>query len=344
MALQQVPIAKVRIDGGTQQRVGINQEKVDEYSERLAEMPAVKIKFDGSDFWLWDGFHRYHATRKSGAKTISAIVEKGTRRDAQLASFKANSTNGLHRSNADKRKAVNAMLDDPEWGEWPGSRIAQACDVSEGLVRLIRDEREKGSFATQNHDTYRSDNSYIRMDEDECDDAGRDNEGCSDTAEDAPAQSDTPAAVPVNNSSPEAATQADSSPASAIPADEEGNPIPDDPKLRQAFGAGGIFDETLNLLRQARGRVNSVIGDGKDAAGIPGGECLASERQEIARALDNARNLLTAMRPHAVCPYPHGRTRCEACKGLGWVTKSTWKAAPADYKARMKGKTEGRAA
>jgi hypothetical protein len=36
----------------------------------------------------------------------------------------ANATHGLRRSNADKRRAVSMLLDDPEWAQWSNLAIA----------------------------------------------------------------------------------------------------------------------------------------------------------------------------------------------------------------------------
>ena len=36
----------------------------------------------GGNYWLVDGFHRYHAARKAGKTTIMAKVSPGTQRSA----------------------------------------------------------------------------------------------------------------------------------------------------------------------------------------------------------------------------------------------------------------------
>jgi hypothetical protein len=49
-----------------------------------------------------------------------------------------NAENGRHRTNEDKRNAVQAMLDDFEWQFWNNTEIAKACRVSVTLVNLVR--------------------------------------------------------------------------------------------------------------------------------------------------------------------------------------------------------------
>lgn len=45
---------------------------------------------------------------------------------------------GLPRTNADKRRAVTMLLEDPEWTQWSDREIAKACSVSNHLVGDVR--------------------------------------------------------------------------------------------------------------------------------------------------------------------------------------------------------------
>ena len=131
----------IRIDGGTQCRAEINQTKVSEYADLIESgvvFPAVRVFFDGVSYWLADGFHRYHAHKQIAKGSISADVEKGTARAALLFAISANAEHGLPRTNADKRKAVQMMLDDFEWQDWSNAEIARHCKVSVTLVASMR--------------------------------------------------------------------------------------------------------------------------------------------------------------------------------------------------------------
>lgn len=131
----------IRIDGGTQSREKIDEAVVGDYADLIADgvqFPAVRVYFDGVSHYLADGFHRYHAHRKAFRGAIEVDVEKGTLRDAILYSLGANHEHGLRRTNADKRKAVQAMLNDFEWQEWSNGEIARRCHVSERLVANVR--------------------------------------------------------------------------------------------------------------------------------------------------------------------------------------------------------------
>lgn len=135
----------IRIDGGTQPRVEISEKDVSEYAEAMrdgAEFPPVVTFFDGVDYWLADGFHRWHAARRAGLTGIAATVQQGTKRDAVLYSVGVNGAHGIKRTNADKRKAVMTLLNDTEWREWADWEIARRCAVSNHMVASLRPPRD----------------------------------------------------------------------------------------------------------------------------------------------------------------------------------------------------------
>ena len=134
----------LRIDGGTQSRDIIDQDTINTYAEAMAagdKFPEVTVFFNGLEYYLADGFHRYFATKKLGKTSIGCNVVTGTLRDAILYSKGANADNGLHRSNATKRKCVTDMLEDFEWQFWTNTEIAKACRVSAEFVRKIKAEK-----------------------------------------------------------------------------------------------------------------------------------------------------------------------------------------------------------
>lgn len=131
----------IRIDGGTQPRSEINEGAVRDYAEALSngvEFPPVIVFHDGKDYWLADGFHRWHAHRHAGIAEIRADLKAGTRRDAVLFAIGANATHGLQRTNADKRRAVEMLLADTEWAAWSDHEIARRAAVSHAYVGRIR--------------------------------------------------------------------------------------------------------------------------------------------------------------------------------------------------------------
>ena len=145
-----LPIAHVRVDGGTQPRAQMDWAMVAEYRVALdggATFPPVVVFYDGESHWLADGFHRLSAANERGAEDISADVRQGTRRDAILYSVGANASHGLRRTNADKRRAVLRLLGDEEWGGWSDREIARRCEVSAPLVARVRESATVNSYS-----------------------------------------------------------------------------------------------------------------------------------------------------------------------------------------------------
>lgn len=143
--------ALIRKDGGTQMRVRLDVEAVHEYHAMIKDAGGawpfrdpVRLVFDGSDYWLVDGFHRLQAWAMhymSPAPAVPALVEEGDLRAAVLAAAGANAEHGLRRTNADKQRAVDALLQDEEWGKWSDGEIARRCGVSRPFVSSRRAAR-----------------------------------------------------------------------------------------------------------------------------------------------------------------------------------------------------------
>ena len=130
--IMNLQLTQIRIDGGTQSRVEINNDVVSEYAEALkngASFPQLIVFFDGVDYWLVDGFHRYHAHKLACIDSADCAVHDGSLREAQLFSVGVNDTHGLRRSNGDKKKAIELLLNDSEWSLWSDTAIAKKCSV-----------------------------------------------------------------------------------------------------------------------------------------------------------------------------------------------------------------------
>lgn len=139
--MKNINLKTIRIDGNTQSRAELNESTVGEYAEVLhdgGELPAVVVFFDGSDNWLADGFHRFHAYGRDNRASIPSDVRQGTRRDALMHAAGANQTHGLRRTNDDKRRAVQILLDDADAAKWSDRKIAGHCGVTHPFVSGLR--------------------------------------------------------------------------------------------------------------------------------------------------------------------------------------------------------------
>jgi hypothetical protein len=135
-----IPLSWIK-DSGAQMRVEMRDETVNDYANDMLNgvvFPPVVVFHDGNDYWLGDGFHRVEAGRKIGRETIVAEIRKGSARDAILHGVGSNASHGLRRTQADKRRAVERLLKDPEWARWSDRKIAEVAKVDHKTVGAIR--------------------------------------------------------------------------------------------------------------------------------------------------------------------------------------------------------------
>ena len=144
--MKKIKIDAIRIDGGTQCRLVIDQPTVYSYLESMKEgdeFPLMETVFDGSTYWLTDGFHRYHAFKLLGIKEIEVKYKPGTLQDAQIEALKANSKHGKPLSNEDKRNKVKMALKIEGFDKKSNYEIAKICQVSQSFVAAVRDPKVK---------------------------------------------------------------------------------------------------------------------------------------------------------------------------------------------------------
>lgn len=154
--MKKIKLDSIRIDGGTQSRVVIDQPTVYNYLEHMKEgdeFPRMFAVYDGTTFWLVDGFHRYHALKLLGIKEVEIDYKPGTLQEAQVLSFGANGTHGKQRTNEDKRKAVESALEHPMTCNKTDAEIARICKVSKPFVAAVRnpDVKKKQKANVEKH-------------------------------------------------------------------------------------------------------------------------------------------------------------------------------------------------
>lgn len=131
---------------GLQTRDGLAKAVVKDYAEAIkagAKFPPITVVQDNvtGQLYLVDGYHREAATVIAGLELIDAEVIEGTFTDAVRLAIKANATNGLRRTNADKRNALKLAWEHRQElfpGEPSHELLAKACGISERTVRRFR--------------------------------------------------------------------------------------------------------------------------------------------------------------------------------------------------------------
>lgn len=154
--LKSVNVADIRIDGGTQTRVSVNPDWIQVMVDNMkndVEYPPVEARFDGTHYWLSDGFHRYHAHSRLGLKSIQVMYLPGTMHEAQIDALSANAKHGLPLSREDKIKKVKMALENPLLKDANDVEIARLCEVSKSFVGGVRrpEIKQKQTEAKKQH-------------------------------------------------------------------------------------------------------------------------------------------------------------------------------------------------
>lgn len=327
--LRDFPISLIKVDPTTQPRTKLDEEAVERYLEALnagVELPPVVTFFDGEHDWLADGYIRLAAHKRAGRETIKAERHTGTLVDAQWYSYGANKAHGLPLTNADKANAIRAALAHPNGAKMSDRDLSEhlgahyntiakyratitTCD-SQPAKRVGKDGREIdttniGRRATGNGSLPEPDGDASPPDSDEqpTEADAREHDAFWD---DPPSESARPADEPA-------------APPTVILTDGAGGEVPE--RLWPIFQAKEQFDAACNAVSQAKKLVNDLA-DGKASAYL--------RRDLVSADLDNARSQVKNSAPYAVCPYCEAKEgkKCDACHGVGWVTKLIYDQAP----------------
>ena len=127
-------------------RVGLpNKEIVEQYAQNYTEkqgMPPIVVFYDEDtkQFYLADGRHRCAAIESLGRKAIMANLHQGSLMEALKFALLANSQHGLPRTQADKRRCIEAAL--KEWPTASNLHLATMTATSDKTVATVREEME----------------------------------------------------------------------------------------------------------------------------------------------------------------------------------------------------------
>ena len=146
---------QIKCDLSIHSRAEVIEEIVCDYVEDMKrgdEFPSVVVFWDGSheEYILADGFHRMEALKRINPTAfVPAQIKLGSETDARWYAICANKDNGLRRSNADKRRAVELALLHPRGSKLSNRLIARFLGVSEFLIRDIRKQLESTAILSQ---------------------------------------------------------------------------------------------------------------------------------------------------------------------------------------------------
>jgi len=149
--MQQIRLADIAVNTGTQIREHINETVVDDYAERMAAgdiFPPITVYHDSSIYHVADGFHRILAAKRNKLAEISADVIAGTKDDALWYALGANRQNGLRLTPGDKRRAIELAL--KTWPDYSTTRIAEQVGCAfQYVARLKGQVSTSGNLPSQ---------------------------------------------------------------------------------------------------------------------------------------------------------------------------------------------------
>jgi ParB-like chromosome segregation protein Spo0J len=303
--IKNLAIDLIQIDRGTQFRASINDAKVGEYSEILdgvTEWPfdtPCEVFFDGTDYYLVDGFHRYLGAKRIGRASVRCVIRDGSLRDAIKFALSANARHGLHRSNEDKRKAVDFALCDVEWRRLSNRAIAELCGVSEYLVRdMVNENRNEEKARADQHQDSPAIKSQVEEKR-----TGRDGKSYS---------------QPKLKQEPE---EDAAEPEYADVEQDEEQPVETQAEklspAKQAIQNG----KQLQPLQTAVNDLLNMVGNIPHMEGL---ELFHARINRIRKDIEAVKGHLVTVRPHSVCPRCNG-VGCPQCGNHGWVSSATLK-------------------
>ena len=311
--LKDLPLDVLRLDGGTQPRVRIDWDVVQEYAERMRagdRFDPVTVFFDGTDHWVSDGFHRIHAAREAGQATFQSEIWEGPLEEAIWDSLGANKNHGLRRSNEDKARSVKmALRKRPDLSD---RAIADHVGVSDRMVNKYRSQEQPTAKLSQSttrtgRDGRKTNTANI----------GKRPRPKTYFDDDPPPPTDV-GDVPVDLDEGGAESEAGAEPVT----DQVGQVV--EGKVAEAFRRRSEVTDLMRKVSQVKSAVLKALDAGDPLfADILGGRFRAD--------CENVRRQLGAALPHAACPYCRA-AGCKVCHGRGWVGKLAYKAAPKELK------------
>jgi hypothetical protein len=338
---QKIPLSSIVLDDRLQGREVIDEAVVDEYADIIkangqfeGRRPRV-FEVPGMGQYLAGGWHRYYAHKRAGKKSMEVDITEGTFHEAFVYACGDNSTHGLNRTVADKRRIVALALSEPLTMNWTARAIADLCKVSRALVKEIMEQAEEKPAKRIGKDGREHPTQRRQVAERPPDSSPIHESAQPQVAERPPAET---TAEPF--AAPESDFEVDDSPAPTKPRiavcrDAKDREVPE--SLRTVFEAESKFRGAASSINQ----IVAALMEMRDAH--PAGVYLGPSVEIESKNLTNA---FMACRPFVVCPACSGTTLegglenapiCKVCrangKPVGWLSRGGYDRLPDTLKA-----------
>lgn len=330
MAQHTISIAEIVRDTALQPRAQLDSGTIQEYADAIksgAEFPPVDVWETPEGMLLSSGFHRVAAYETAGKKKVPAEIHQGTRRDAIWHALGENKTHGLKRTNADKRRAVELALSDPEWVKWSSRKIADHVGVSHFTVDSIRNDQLAESASSQPTTRIGSDGKERKL-------PTRSDVPANGTVTDGGTTYHSPVSVEDDHDYFDSDfSQVDDAPLDDVTESETDTDIEEEddksiivddmhPWAKEIFTDLSEFEKIRRDINDLQKRVKALASERKG---------IWIHAQTVCSDLANAKRGVSQCRPFAACPYCKGKG-CLPCRKSGHVTRAMYERTPAEKK------------
>lgn len=163
--IETIKISDLNTKKGTQFRVTMDQKWIDELAEKIRELkirtpsqvkpedkidPIGVVRTPEGHIIPWDGFQRIQAHKDAKVTEIEVEITEGDIPLARLLAYGANARHGKQRTNADKKKIVEAMLVDKYYmaSNPSNMEMARTAGISTTIIRKLRPVTEDNAVRT----------------------------------------------------------------------------------------------------------------------------------------------------------------------------------------------------
>lgn len=141
--------------------VPLNEQIVAAYIQEIEPtriFSTLKVCFDGTDYWLFDGYHRLEAMKRLGFNTCTVQIFKGSRRDAFRRYIK-DKLKCEHRESQNVFKhCLRILSEDEEWSNLDASKLATLFDRKQVFFNNLQHWKSYGwlyfSISINKHGTF----------------------------------------------------------------------------------------------------------------------------------------------------------------------------------------------
>ncbi len=127
--------------------------------EQKLTCSPLSVCFDGSNYWLFDGYHRLAAMKSLGFNTCEVKIYRGTRRDAHRRYIKDKLKCIGTKSLRVFKHCLNVLCEDPDWSNTDSKTLSRLFDRKPAFfesISLYRIQQKPGSlvcFSINKHGT-----------------------------------------------------------------------------------------------------------------------------------------------------------------------------------------------